>query len=49
VAQNGTGSYGTEKNRRARKPCELARGAARGNFEIPLGITMQRFIYELGG
>jgi len=42
-------SYGTEKSPGTKAVSVSGHVVRRGNFEIPLGITMQQFIYELGG
>jgi NADH-quinone oxidoreductase subunit F len=41
--------YGTEKSPGTKAISISGHVKRRGNFEIPLGITMRQFIYELGG
>ncbi len=41
--------YGTEKSPGTKAISLSGHIQRRGNFEVPLGITMRQFIYELGG
>jgi NADH-quinone oxidoreductase subunit F len=42
-------TYGTEKSPGTKAISISGYVKRRGNFEVPLGITMRQFIYELGG